>query len=313
MAVIHLSIYVSNLSNVLGLFDKLRFFRSTSGEGGPYTQITADSATAATLTGSIAGSFSLNGKNMLFKVDGGAEQEVVFASADPVNVDLAIIEINDQATGITATEDTGAVVISSDTTGTSSIIEFTGGTALAELGFTSGDIDGGQDADLTLSAGTDEYQYDDLNGDISNYYQSQYVNSGTQTGSTLSDPVQGDVSSIIPSADLITAKIDLANLDGTPIEGTVVSIYNIYVPPIVISDIGVIGRTVELVTDAVGHAETMLVKGAQVDVAIAGSSIVRQIVVPSTGTEFNLLDEIAAADDLFQIQTPTIPAAVRRS
>jgi len=35
--------------------------------------------------------------------------------------------------------------------------------------------------------------------------------------------------------------------------------------------------------------------------------------VPSTGTDFSVNDAIAASDDLFQVQVPDIPSAVRRT
>jgi hypothetical protein len=313
MAVIKLTTYVANLANVMGLFDKLRFLRSTSGEGGPYVEITANSPTPALIITPNSAPFDINAATLKLKVDNGAEQEVTFASANPVSVDLAISEINDQTTGLVASEDAGSIVLTSDITGTLSNLEITGGTSLTEFGFSIGDADGGQDADLTLVAGTTEYEYDDQNGDVDNYYKSQYVNSSTGTFSSLSDPVQGNVSTIIPTANLITAKIDLSDVDGTPLADVPISIHNVYVPPLIVSDIGVLGKQVEIVTDNVGHAETQLLKGATVDVAIAGTQIIRRIEVPSTGTEFNLMDEVAAADDLFQIQTPDIPAAVRRS
>lgn len=312
MAVIKLTTYVANIANVIGLFDKIRYFRSTAGIGGPYIAITADSAEAASITGSNSAPFNINGQTLTLKVDGGAEQTVTFISPNPLNVDQAIAEIDDQTTGLTPTESGGAVILTSDTTGTSSILEIVGGTALSELGFSAGSA-GGKDADVILAGGTSEYEYDDQNGLSTNYYQSQYVNSSTGAVSSLSDPVQGSVSALVPTANLITAKIDLADVDGAPLVDIVVSLYNIYVPPLVVSDIGVLGKNIEMVTDSVGHAETTLLKGAVVDVAIAGTEIIRRITVPSTGTEFNLMDEIAAADDLFQIQTPDIPAAVRRS
>jgi len=68
-----------------------------------------------------------------------------------------------------------------------------------------------------------------------------------------------------------------------------------------------------MLTDAVGHAETYLVRGSQVSVAIAGTNIVRDVEVPTVGTSFDLGAALATADDVFQIHTPDIPAAVRRS
>lgn len=311
MAVIKLQIYVSNLANVMTLFDVIRVYRSKTGELGVYDLLTADSPVAATLTGSQAAPFSINGKTLTLKVDGGAEQTVTFTTADPVPVDLAVGEINSQTTDLTATEDAGAVKLTSDTTGTGSIIEVTGGSALADLGFTSGDIDNGEDQHITLVALQENYEYDDQSGDASYWYKTQYYNTTSGAFSSLSDAVQGNVTTIVPSADLVTASIDVADLAGRPVEDMRISFYYTLEPPIQTSDIALLERVVEAQTDQVGHAEIDLVKGAVIDVTFVGTGMVRRITVPDA--DFDLLDEIAAADDNFQIQVPTYPQAVRRS
>lgn len=314
MAVIKLRIFVPNLTNVMGLFDKIQVERSEAGVGGPYTEITGAAATAATLLGSQSAPFTLNGKTLLLKADGGVEQTITFVSADPINVDDTVDFINANLTGAVATEEVGAVRITSSTLGTSSLLEITGGTALADLGFTSGDADNGEDPRITLQAGVDEYEYDDQSGDPGNYYRTRFYNSSTAAVSSYSDPVLGEVGTIISVSYLILAKVDLANMDGTPIDDRRVSFYNVYVPSgLIVDDIGVVGRAIDIFTNQAGHAETMLIKGATMNVSISGTAIMRRITVPTTGTEFNVLSEIAAADDIFQIQTPDIPAAVRRS
>lgn len=313
MAVIKLQIYVANLDNVMGLFDEMQVWRSTTGDGGPFTEITAAAAAAATLTGSEDAPFTLNGLTLNLEIDGGSEQTVTFSTADPVGIDFVLSAVNDAVTGATATEDNGALVITSDNTGTDSIVEITGGTALTELGFTTGDIDYGEAARITLQAGVENYEFDDESGDADYYYRTRYYNSVTGAVSSYGVAVQGSIGTIISSSNLIKAVIDLAGLDGSPLDEQRVTFFNVYAPPISVTDIGVLGRSLEITTDQAGHAETMLIKGALLDVAIPGTGIVRQITVPSSGTEFNLMDELIAADDLFQIQTPDIPLTIRRS
>jgi len=313
MATIKLRIFVPNIANVLTLFDRVRIYRSESGEGGPFFLITGTVAAAAAILGTETAPFTISGKTLSLKVDSGAEQTVTFVTPDDVPVDLAVQEINDQTAGITASEDAGAVLLTSDTTGTSSVVEITGGSALADLGFVLDDIDNGEDAHITLNGGQDEYEYDDQSGDSAYWYQTQYYNSSTEAVSTTSDAVQGDVGTIISAGSLIKAQIDVANPDGTPWADMRITFYNIYSPTLDVGGISMLGRTVTAVTDAVGHAEAYLVQGAELDVTFAGTGITRRITVPSSGAEFDLLGEVSAADDNFQIQTATIPAAVRRS
>lgn len=313
MAVIKLSIYVANLTNVMGLFDKIQVFRSESGVGGPFVPITASAAEPATLTGITTAPFNVNGKTLKLKVNEGVEQEVLFVSPDPVNIDNVVGEINSQLTGVTASDSVSSLKLTSGTTGTAATLEITGGTALAALGFLTGDHSNGKDAHITLVVGVTTYEYDDRSGDPDNYYETRYYNSSSGAVSSFSDPVKGDIGSILPVANLILAKIDLARLNGTPVSDCLVTFYNMYVPPIVISDIGVIGKQISIVTDQAGHAETFLVRGSIVDVTIAGTQIIRQITVPTAGTEFNVMEAIALADDLFQIQVPDMTTAIRRS
>jgi hypothetical protein len=313
VAIIKLTIHVANLSNVMGLFDKIQVHRSESGELGPFYEITATAAQAASLTGSVSSSFTVNGLTLKLKVDEGAEQIITFVTADPISVDDLVDFVNLHLSGATSSESVGKLKISSDVTGTRSVVEITGGTALAALGFLVGDRDTGEDARISLQVGVTEYQYDDQSGDPDFYYKVRYYNSGTTAVSDFGPAVKGDVGSVLPPSDLIKAVVDLASLDGKPVVDREVAFYNKYVPPLVLSDYMIIGAEVKLYTDQLGHAETMLVKGSKVVVSIAGTNIVREIVVPTTGTEFKVNDAIAAADDLFQIQIPDIPAAVRRT
>lgn len=311
MAVIKLKIFVPNLANVMTLFDTIRVWRSTVGEGGPYELITADAAAAASLTGSQAAPFDINGETLLLEVDGGEEQTVTFVTANPVSADLAVGEINSQTSDITASEESGAVKLTSDTTGTGSEVEITGGTALTDLGFSVNDYDNGEDAHITLVALQEDYEYDDLSGDSSYWYKTQYYKTSDGSFSTLSDAIQGNVSTIVPAGDLVTASIDIADVSGSPLEDMLISFYYVYEPPISSSGIAILKRHVQAQTDAVGHAEISLVKGMVVDVTFVGTGMIRRITVPDA--DFDLLDAVSAADDNFQIQVPTIPAAIRRS
>jgi len=311
MATIKLKIYVANLSNVLTLFDTIRVYRSTTGEAGVYELTTGDVAAAATLLGSQIAPFTLNGLTLVVSVDGGSDQTVTFASPNPVGVDAAIDEINDQTTGLIATEESGAIRLTSDTTGTSSTLEITGGTGLTALGFTLGDLDIGEDQHIALQAGVENYEYDDQSGDISYWYKTQYYNTGSGGFSSLSDPIQGDVGTTLPSSELVTGTVDVVDPDGKPVEDMRIVFYNIYTPPLERGAYVAIGRTVTVTTDQAGHAEVSLIKGMIVDVTFAGTGVTRRIQIPDA--DFTLWDEIAVADDNYQIQVPTIVDAVRRS
>lgn len=312
MAVIKLKIYVANLTNVLGLFDKMQVWRSEDGIAGTYFEITAATAQAATLLGTVTGPFTLNGKTIKLKVNQGSEQTLTIVSADPIAIDDLVDYLNSLAgTGIVASEDGGALRLTTATTGTAAVLEITGGTALADLGLTDGDIDNGEDERITLSPASSSYEYDDQSGDPDNYYKVRYYNSGTGMFSSFGDPVKGDIGSIVAPTDLVKASGTFAKLDGKPVSGMAIIFYNVYMPPLAVGDIGIVGREIRVETDQAGYVETMLVKGSTVDVILSGTGIIRRIIVPDA--DFNIMSAVAAAEDNFQIQIPDIPAAVRRS
>ena len=104
---------------------------------------------------SAAAPFALNdGDTLTLRIDGGVEQTVTFAAADFGDIANATVGevaavINSSITGGRAS-DVGPVVIESDTLGTSSQVEITGGTANAVLTFAGGAvIGGGNVADIT--------------------------------------------------------------------------------------------------------------------------------------------------------------------
>lgn len=312
MGVVKLKIEVQQIDNVISLFDTIRVWRSETGEAGVYSLITADTAEAATVLGTVLSPFTVNGKTLTFKVDEGAEQTVTFASPDPVAAQFLLDEINTQATGATATEEGGALRLSSDTTGTASTLEITGGSALTDLGLSVGTVTG-KDAHVDLQVGVDTYYYDDESWADGYFYKTQYYNSTNGSFSDLSDPREGGVGTIVSSTDLILATIDMADLEGKPLaEQTIV--FNLVPSPLLeVTDIAILGPAIEVETDSLGHAEVSLVRGALVDVVFIGTGVVRRITVPTTGTSFDLMGAVASADDNFQIQVPDIPQAIRRS
>lgn len=315
MATIKIKIFVAEIANVLTDFDHIQVQRSEAGS--PYGDakfITADSATKPSLVGTEEGPFaSLQGTTLKVKVNGGAEQEVTFTAADPISLTNVIAEITAAITGLTPQDNgEGKLELEGNTAGTIGTLEITGGTSLSILGFTSGDKDNGEDANIALSAGVSEYEYDDGSGAASYWYRFRYYNETAETFSSWSDWIQGSTGSAIDAAYLIVGKIYLANIDGTAISGAKVTLVNVF-SPLAADGYFLSGGRIELETDGTGYAETTLVKDSLIDVIIHGTSVIRRIQVPDTGTEFDLMDDSLVQDDPFNIQVPDLPAAVRRT
>jgi hypothetical protein len=313
MAVIKIKIFVPEIANVLTQFDSIQVQRSELGS--PYSDakdITDNSPVAPVLVGTEEGPFTLQGKDLKLKVNGGAEQSVTFTAADPISISNVISEISGAITGLTPSSDGGKLMLTGNTTGTAGTLEITGGTSLAELGFTLGDKDNGEDQHIVLSVGVDEYQYDDGSGAASFWYRTRFLNTTSNTYSSWSDWVQGTTGSAITASLLIVGKIKLADIDGTVMVGKRVTISNVW-HPLIADGFFISGKSKQIETDGTGAAELTLIKGSRVDVIIEGTSFVRRIEVPDTGTEFDLMDPALQLDDPFQIQVPDLPSAVRRS
>lgn len=314
MAVIKVKIYVPEIANVMTLFDVIQVQRSEAGS--PYADaklITADAAAAPVLVGTEEGPFTLQGLTFKIKVDGGNEQSHTFTTTDPISIANVVGELDGALTGVTVSDDgNGKLKIEGNTVGTAGTLEITGGTGLTELGFTSGDKDNGEDQHVTLQAGVDSYEYDDQSGEASYWYRTRYYNTTSQNVSSWSDWTQGSTGGVIDSAELIVGRIRLADIDGTALVGKQVTLVNIF-SPLTADDHFIAGRSKSIETDGSGYAESTLIKGSTIDVIIEGTSVIRRITVPDTGTEFDLLDPALQTDDPWNIQVPDLPSAVRRT
>lgn len=314
MATIKLKIYVAELANVMSLYDTIEVQRSTTAPPSPTpVSITALVAAQAVLTGSLEGPFLVNGKTMIFKVD-GTEVTVTFTSANPSSLSSVVSEVNSALVlaglNATASASSGRLMIKTDNSGTQYTLEIMSGSALADLGFVIGDKDNGEAAHIDLISGVTSYEFDDGSGLASYYYRTRFYNTTNGTFSGWSDWIQGTTSAAVDAANLIVAQVKLANLDGTALVDRQIVIKSVFEARS--SDgYGILGDSVVITTDSAGMAETVLVMGSLVDVVFSGTSIVRRIRVPSTGTEFDLLDDSLVVDDQFNIQVPDLPYAPR--
>lgn len=308
-----LEITVADIADVIAQFDQIQVWRSDNGVDGDYQEITGAVLAGASITGTEEGPFTVDGLTFEVDINGLGTQLITFDTTDPITAANLATLMSTLLVGATVADVSDTLRITNDETGTDSTLEIIDGTALDELGFEEGDLDVGSVARVALVGGTSTYSFTDESGLAASYYRVRFFNSATSDVSAFQPPFQATAETLIGSGSLISGFIDLADLDGTPLVGREVTVYYKYVPPLVSGTVGIMGREVVLTTDADGHAASLLVHGAVVDVAIIGTNIVREITVPSSGSSFNLMTAVATADDVFQIHTPDIPAAVRRA
>ena len=314
MAVIKVKIFVGELNNVLSLFDKIEVQRSVSG---PPTfpdaiAITGPASTAAAFSGTVEGPFSgLQGQSLSLKVNEGTTQTVTFTAANPVSLSNVIVEFNGAIVGAVASDDAGKLKITSGATGTDSVLEITGGTAVTTLGLTIGQKANGLDPHVPLLSGVENYTYDDQSGLATNYYRTRYRNGFSNNVSSWSDWIQGSTGAAVDGSLLAVGTVKLADVDGTAIVGAKITVVNVF-HPLIAGGFFIAGRSKTVETDGTGQAQITLVRGAEVDVILEGTSVIRRITVP-TSSPFDLLDPLLQTDDPFGIQVPVLPSAVRRS
>lgn len=317
MATVKLKIYVAELVNVMSLYTSIEVQRSaTAPPSTTPVDLTETSAQPAVLIGSNEGTFAINGQTFQVKVN-GTQVDVTFVSPDPVALPDVIDELNaafsTASLAATASDDgTGKLKIVTDDEGTQYTLEIIGGTSLVEVGFSAGDKDNGEAAHITLQAGQTDYEFDDGSGLASYYYRTRFFNTVDGTFSGWSDWILGQTGAAVDAAELIVGKVQLAGLDGVALANRKVVIVNAF-EQVVSDGYGIFGSSLTMETDGTGYAETTLVKGSVIDVIFSGTSIVRRIQVPDTGTEFDLLDDTLVVDDQFEIKRPELPYAPRRS
>lgn len=317
MATIKLKIFVAELTNVMSLYDSIEVQRSTTAP--PATtevDLTETIAQPAVLIGTNEGPFALNGLVFSLKIN-GTQVDVTFTSPDPVALPDVTAELNDAfaLAGLAATafdDGSGKLKLVTDASGTQYTLEVIGGSALSILGFTAGDKDNGEAAHITLVAGQTEYEFDDGSGLASYYYRTRFYDTASGIFSGWSDWIQGQTGAAVDATELIVAKVSLAGLDGAALASRRIVIVNVF-DQLKKDGYGIFGSSLVLETDGAGYAETTLVKGSLVDVIFSGTSIIRRIQVPSTGTEFDLLDDSLVVGDHFEIKKPDLPYAPRRS
>ena len=255
-------------------------------------------ATTAQLLAGNEGPYVLeDGDTLIFKINGGATQTVTFYADDfvaPANISAAIADyvaalINVQAHSIRASSgglNHKQVLLETLVEGSIAKIEVLGGTAQSKLNFATTEVVGRN--------------------------RQRIINSFRLYGDSFSPPY------MVPSTDLVTFTYRVVDLEGRPVMGAEVNIVNKFSPIIRASDgiSSVLGRRVlQFFTNDDGYLQDSirgkprLMKGAQVDVILKGTGIVRSITVPQL--DFTLMDEVQAAEDLFTIQKPNLPPAPR--
>ena len=311
-----------------GTFDRVEVWRSRGTAQGPYEPLHDDSWMPARLPLNTPGdppspaqtgpSTPLNGTTLQFLVNEVTPVNITFSGTDPFTFAQAAAQIIAQGQGlVTAFALNGVLVVQTMQAGLQVTLRCVGGTAAPLLGLATvepGSLAFGRDARIVLVQGQENYSLVDPNGSFSFFYQARFFKTVANVVSEFSTPFQGRPLVGLPTSGLCRVYVNLVDLLGNPLVNQEVLIHNKFNGQQVAGNT-IVGTTITLLTDVTGHAEALLARGSSITVAITGTSLARDVVVPTDTTieSIDLLGPGVGSNDLFTVQVPNIPYAVRRS
>jgi hypothetical protein len=311
MPIVRLTTTLDDVDGTLALYDRIQYWRSTTGSSGTYSEITSQSGGPAILIGTAQAPFTLLGLSLNISLSGADPFTVTFPGPDPTNAETVAVLINAASPSGIATlysGDTRKLQLTNPTDGTQSTIQVSG-SAASVLGLSTSEVSG--TAPRTLMGNlNDVYKFADYNGDPAFFYKTRFYNSLTGAVSNFSAPQAGGPTQVLPDASLVTCSVNLAMITGAPIIGRRIILVasSLQQVPNGGVNFGLLpsGDRIELTTDESGHAQTQLAVGTTIRAFFEGSGYAREFVVPDAN--FDLLTVLSTQPDPFTIvQAPPMP------
>lgn len=307
-------------------FDVLEIWRSTMTPEGPFEELTApayrparvpsnggDRPTAAFEAGPLV---HLVGRDLDLLLDEITPLKIRFTGVDPLTFAAAAAQIALARPGALQSWVTdGRLILETVRSGAGASLRVAGGDAAPLLRLPVQkplSVSTGRDPRIPLVRGVERYAFDDPNGDGSCTYKTRFRNSRTGVLSPLSAPV---VQAVGVDVDrVVRGFVRLADTSGRPLASHRVLVDNTFSGTMV-DGFMVAGGAQSGLTDGNGYVEFRLVRGLNVTVSIVGTTLCRDLTVPVDPAveSFNLMDPELGRDDLFEVRTPTLDYAARRS
>lgn len=325
--IVNLEILVTN-EDFLGLFDLIEVWRSRTGVGGPYEEVTASSWLPARLpktagfppTPAVTGpAVNLVDRPLEFRLKEKDTVLVRFSGAAPLTYAQAATQITAQSSGrLRAYVDAAAqLTVETLEPGTGAALRVLPSDAASFLALPLTEPDSlvfGRDARIPLLAGVGTYHFSDVSGSTANYYRTRFRNQATGAVSEFSPTFSAAPPSGVTPANLVCGYLNLVTLDGKPLTGREVSLCSSFTGELVENRL-VAGTPLTQRTDQNGHVEFTLVRGQKYALAIAGLNLAKELVAPvdPSVSSFSLVSASAGTqDDYFRVREPEIAIMERR-
>jgi hypothetical protein len=272
--------------------------------GGTWRNLTAPTALAPSIaSASTDATYRVGGLSVGFKVDG-----VTYTTTfDPLLPDLTPSQVA-QAFNVTypgiASAVGSTVVLTGPTVGSGETLEITSATASA-LGFRAGQVAYGAAQHIAIAPDTLLYSFVDPHGTSARRYRWRFSDNG-------GDPISPYMPYVYGSKQLTGVLISFgtarfAGSDGMSSPGQIiVANMTLYAQGMLLP-----GTSKAYAADEQGFVAIPLVQGATVRIAVDGTYLVRDIVVPSTPS-FDIMQALTDAPDAYSVQTVP-PLLTRRS
>lgn len=298
-----------------GPYTHIQVFRSRVSATGPFTEITSSMGGPARVEG-IARPAVLDGTTLDLRIQESISFSVTFAGANPIAPADAATQITfGNEPFLRCFVENDALVLESTLVGTTATLRVVGGDAAALLGFPLVEPDsvgiGTAPCPPILSSQT-VYRFTDSQSDPGYWYKFRLTDGASF--SAYSDVfTPADVKLVVAESEVVTGTVRLMTMTGQPLRNAEVRIrmvgfaYNSgYVTGV---------STLVVTTDSLGYASAPLLRGATYAVIVSGMSAARQFTAPSdlTVSSFDMFDPAYGSDDLFSVQRPNVPYAVKRS
>ena len=308
-----------------GLYDQLEVWRADLGDGGPYHEITAESFLPAYVPADADGALLYPGPlvnlvgTTLDLLVGERVLQISFTGTDPFTYSSAASVIVAQSYGLLLAKVLAPGVLRLETVqaGAVALLQVMGGDAAPLLGLsyeTPTNTGNGRDPRIPLIAGKTRYVFVDPRGNTAFLYKIRFRDSHQEIVSPFSAPFSSESSTNLDPSALVRGFLKLADYQGRPLRYAEVLINNTF-QGMASGDFTVMGTSESKTTDENGYVEFFLVRGAEVSVAVAGTALVRTIIVPTDPEveSFNLFDPTNALPDVFTVKVPDIAFGARRS
>jgi len=302
----------------------IQVWRSTLGEGGPYERIsgagylpaflpTDFGVEAPLLEGALT---AIQGKTLTFQLHDDTYYEFTFPGSVPLTFRECADALNAAFPSLIEAGllSDGRFFLRTVRLGAQAGLRVVASDASVMLGLAT-EACYGLDSDVLLAEGTKAYSFTDPHGKATYYYRTRFADDSGSVVSAFAQPLRaGSRPTALAVDQLIIGYVKLVDVQGRVSPGVDLVVYVPFTAQRV-GDRVVSGGVVRCTTDDDGYASVRLLRGALVDVGVAGTNLLQRVQVPTDALieQFDLLDPAYADRDAFALQKVEQPFAVRRN